>query len=36
MRFLDVGEAIQEEICKGLGVGSEEVRGVVEELRRLC
>jgi DNA damage-binding protein 1 len=34
-RFLDVGEEVQEEICKGLGMSSEDVRSLVEELRRL-
>ena len=34
-RFLDLGEAVQEEICKGLGPGVEDVRNIVEELKRL-
>lgn len=33
-RFLDVSESLQEEICKGLGPGVEEVRDLVEELKR--
>ena len=41
-RFLDCNESMQEEMCKGLGkgadgedVGVEEVREIVEGLRRL-
>ena len=34
-RFLDVGEEAQVEICRGLGPGIEDVRSLVEELRRL-
>jgi DNA damage-binding protein 1 len=34
-RFLDVSETLQKEICKGLGPGVEEVRNLVEELKRL-
>lgn len=34
-KFLDVSESLQEEICKGLGPGVEEVRNLVEELKRL-
>jgi len=34
-RFLDVGEEVQEEICRGLGPGVEDMRGFVEELKRL-
>ncbi|KAH8678775.1 binding protein [Tricladium varicosporioides] len=34
-RFLDVDEEVQEEICRGLGPSVEDVRGVVEELKRL-
>jgi DNA damage-binding protein 1 len=34
-RFLDVSETLQEEICRGLGPGVEEVRNFVEELKRL-
>jgi DNA damage-binding protein 1 len=34
-RFLDVEEETQEEIVKGLGPSVEEVRNVVEELKRL-
>jgi DNA damage-binding protein 1 len=34
-RFLDVGEDVQKKAIEGLGVGLEEVRGLVEGLRRL-
>ncbi|KAH8808854.1 mono-functional DNA-alkylating methyl methanesulfonate N-term-domain-containing protein [Xylogone sp. PMI_703] len=34
-RFLDVDESIQEEICKGLGPSVEDLRDMVEELKRL-
>jgi DNA damage-binding protein 1 len=34
-RFLDVDEDIQEEICKGLGPSVEDMRNLVEELKRL-
>ncbi|RDL30758.1 WD40 repeat-like protein [Venustampulla echinocandica] len=34
-RFLDFDEEMQEEICEGLGPMVEDVRNVVEELRRL-
>lgn len=34
-RFLDVDEETQEEICKGLGPSVEDVRNMVEELKRL-
>ena len=34
-RFLDVGEDVQEEICKGLGPSVEDIRNMVEELKRL-
>jgi DNA damage-binding protein 1 len=34
-RFLDLETGKQEEICGALGVGVEDVRGVVEELRRV-
>ena len=34
-KFLDCPLAMQEEIVEGLGVGIEEVRGMVEGLRRL-
>ena len=34
-RFLDVSEDLQEEICQGLGPGVEDVRNMVEELKRL-
>ncbi|KAF4631916.1 hypothetical protein G7Y89_g6206 [Cudoniella acicularis] len=34
-RFLDVDEGMQEEICRGLGPSVEDVRSVVEELKRL-
>ncbi|CAD6448697.1 c3801203-deb2-4578-b971-e9c97b2b48d6 [Sclerotinia trifoliorum] len=35
-RFLDLDGAVQEKICEGLGVRAEDLRGVVEGLRRLC
>ncbi len=34
-RFLDVDEETQVEICKGLGPSVEDVRNIVEELKRL-
>jgi DNA damage-binding protein 1 len=34
-RFLDVDENVQEEICKGLGPSVEDMRNMVEELKRL-
>lgn len=34
-RFLDVGDEVQQKAVEGLGVGVEEVRGLVEGLRRL-
>lgn len=34
-RFLDVSELRQEEICRGLGPSVEDVRNMVEELKRL-
>lgn len=34
-RFLDVDESAQIEICKGLGPHIEDIRGLVEELKRL-
>jgi len=34
-RFLDVPEAMQQEICRGLGPSVEDVRNLVEELKRL-
>ncbi|KAH8602074.1 mono-functional DNA-alkylating methyl methanesulfonate N-term-domain-containing protein [Bisporella sp. PMI_857] len=34
-RFLDVDEEVQEEICRGLGPSVEDVRNLVEELKRL-
>ena len=34
-RFLDCGPRVQEEIVEGLGVDVEDVRGMVESLRRL-
>ncbi|KAL2170438.1 hypothetical protein VTG60DRAFT_4818 [Thermothelomyces hinnuleus] len=34
-RFLDVDEATQEIICKGLGPSVEDMRNMVEELRRM-
>lgn len=34
-RFLDQDENLQNEICKGLGPHVEDIRGLVEELKRL-
>jgi DNA damage-binding protein 1 len=34
-RFLDVSESLQEEICNGLGPSVEDIRNMVEELKRL-
>ncbi|KUJ16276.1 uncharacterized protein LY89DRAFT_646785 [Mollisia scopiformis] len=34
-RFLDCDEEVQESICQGLGPSVEDVRGLVEELKRL-
>ena len=34
-RFLDVDEQIQNEICSGLGPSVEDMRNMVEELRRM-
>ena len=34
-RFLDVNECLQEDICKGLGPSVEDIRNLVEELKRL-
>jgi DNA damage-binding protein 1 len=34
-RFLDVDEEVQVEICRGLGPSVEDVRNLVEELKRL-
>ena len=34
-RFLDVDEETQQEICKGLGPSVEDMRNMVEELKRL-
>ena len=34
-RFLDVDEATQEEICRGLGPSTEDMRNIVEDLRRV-
>jgi DNA damage-binding protein 1 len=34
-RFLDLDEAGQEEVCRGLGPSVEDVRNLVEELKRL-
>jgi len=34
-RFLDLDAGVQESLVEGLGVGAEEVRGLVEGLRRL-
>lgn len=33
--FLDVDEAAQEAICQGLGPSVEDMRNIVEELRRM-
>ena len=35
-RFLDASKEVQEKCVDGLGVDVEEVREVVEGLRRLC
>lgn len=34
-KFLDMGAGVQEQAVQGLGVGVEEVRDLVEGLRRL-
>jgi len=34
-RFLDLDEVMQREVCDGLGPSVEDVRGIVEELKRL-
>ena len=34
-RFLDISEDDQREVCKGLGPSVENVRGLVEELKRM-
>jgi DNA damage-binding protein 1 len=34
-RFLDVDEATQEAVCQGLGPTVEDMRNLVEELRRM-
>ena len=34
-RFLDMDEHVQESVCMGLGPGVEDVRNLVEELKRL-
>jgi DNA damage-binding protein 1 len=34
-KFLDVDEATQETVCKGLGPTVEDMRNLVEELRRM-
>lgn len=34
-RFLDVDEDVQAEICRGLGPSVEDLRNMVEELKRL-
>ena len=34
-RFLDMDDRVQEEICRGLGPSVEDVRNLVEELKRL-
>jgi len=34
-RFLDVDEEVQKEICTGLGPSVEDLRNMIEELKRL-
>lgn len=34
-RFLDLDDAGQEDVCRGLGPSVEDVRNLVEELKRL-
>lgn len=34
-RFLDMGEEAQQEICQGLGPSIEDMRNIVEELKRM-
>lgn len=34
-RFLDVDEAVQHKICDGLGPTAEDMRNIVEDLRRM-
>ena len=34
-RFLDLETGVQEEVARGLGPGVEDLRGIVEGLRRL-
>lgn len=34
-RFLDVDETVQVQICQGLGPSVEDMRNIVEELRRM-
>ena len=34
-RFLDADLPLQEEICQGLGPGVEDMRNIVEELKRM-
>jgi len=34
-RFLDVDETVQAQICQGLGPSVEDMRNIVEELRRM-
>lgn len=34
-RFLDMGEVMQESVCKNLGQSVEYMRGIIEELKRL-
>lgn len=34
-KFLDISEELQEEICRGLGPSVEDMRNMVEELKRL-
>jgi DNA damage-binding protein 1 len=34
-RFLDVSETLQEDICRGLGPSLEDLRNMIEELKRL-
>ena len=34
-RFLDMNEEVQKDVCKGLGPSVEDVRNMVEELKRM-
>jgi DNA damage-binding protein 1 len=34
-RFLDLDDALQDELCRGLGPAVEDVRNMIEELKRL-